>query len=218
MGQYYKCMIGDPKDYQIPKGIDSWTYDNGAKLMEHSYVGNGYVDAAIRLLEMLSSLENPCRMVWMGDYGDDDLPDIVCENKKNSDKCMFLYHAYCNAWRYLGDEFTPVKDIDELPLRDVELRHHSKSGVIIDLDRQEYVRIVDKVVEDDESTWGQIHPLPLLTSVGCGNGGGDYYGSNMEWIGAWAGDHIIWMEDEDFATFYPACKMKELDIEFKEER
>ena len=32
----------------------------------------------------------------------------------------------------------------------------------------------------------QIHPLPLLTAEGNGRGGGDYHGTNMEMVGAWA--------------------------------
>lgn len=220
MGQYYKFMIGNVDDYQIPYGIDAWSYDNGAKLMEHSYVGNGFVDAAVRLLEQWSSIDKPARVVWMGDYGDDDLPEIINQNKKDSNKCLFLYHAYCNAWRYPGEDFMPAMDIDELPLRDYELRHHSRNGVFIDLDRKEYVRIVEKPEEKDENGWPvyQIHPLPLLTSVGCGNGGGDYYGACMDWVGAWAGDHVVWMEDEDFNDLAIRHELKELDIEFKEER
>ena len=31
-----------------------------------------------------------------------------------------------------------------------------------------------------------LHPLPLLTCLGNGKGGGDYYGRCMEWVGAWA--------------------------------
>ena len=33
-------------------------------------------------------------------------------------------------------------------------------------------------------------PLPILTAVGNGQGGGDYFGPNSELAGTWAGDHI----------------------------
>ena len=33
-----------------------------------------------------------------------------------------------------------------------------------------------------------FHPIPLLTAVGNGRGGGDYEGTNMAEIGIWAGD------------------------------
>ena len=35
-----------------------------------------------------------------------------------------------------------------------------------------------------------IHPLPLLVSEGNGQGGGDYYGNNIELCGTWARDSI----------------------------
>ena len=39
--------------------------------------------------------------------------------------------------------------------------------------------------------WGcMIHPLPLLTSVGNGRGGGDYRGTLQDEVGTWAGDLI----------------------------
>ena len=37
----------------------------------------------------------------------------------------------------------------------------------------------------------QIHPLPLLTSEGCGQGGGDYFSQNdVDLVGSWARDLI----------------------------
>ena len=35
-----------------------------------------------------------------------------------------------------------------------------------------------------------IHPLPILTRLSDEGGGGDYYGTSMELVGAWAGDTI----------------------------
>ena len=34
------------------------------------------------------------------------------------------------------------------------------------------------------------HPIPLLTAIGNGKGGGDYHGSCMDKIGYWACDEI----------------------------
>ena len=41
----------------------------------------------------------------------------------------------------------------------------------------------------NKSGWA-MHPLPLLTAIGNGLGGGDYRGVNEEHIGMWAGDLI----------------------------
>ena len=47
----------------------------------------------------------------------------------------------------------------------------------------------------DEDGW-VVHPLPLLTAVGNGQGGGDYFAdSDRDCVGTWAGD-LISVEDE----------------------
>jgi hypothetical protein len=42
----------------------------------------------------------------------------------------------------------------------------------------------------DKQKCSSIHPLPLLTAEGNGNGGGDYYGENKNMVGIWARDII----------------------------
>ena len=214
MGQYYKFMVGKKWDY--PVGISSYVYDNGAKLMEHSYVGNRYVDAAIRLMKYMEKESGePNRVVWMGDYGDEVLPDIISDNKNDGVKCKFLYASYVKAWMYDGGEFIPALDTDELPNLDYEHLTHSKGGIVCNMDTKEYVR-----VPPDTGEWPwSIHPLPLLTSVGNGCGGGDYCGTCMDAIGIWAGDHVTWISDEDAEVFIDNNNLKYLDdIVFKEER
>ena len=83
MGQYYKIIIltnDDTKKEEniedIPKvPISMWIYPydygNGGKLMEHSYIGNNFVQA----LENIISPEGMFymhRVVWAGDYADDE--------------------------------------------------------------------------------------------------------------------------------------------------
>ena len=55
-----------------------------------------------------------------------------------------------------------------------------------------------------------IHPLPLLCADGNGSGGGDYDGTNMELIGAWAFDRI------GVSNELPNDITKELIVTFKE--
>lgn len=35
-----------------------------------------------------------------------------------------------------------------------------------------------------------LHPLPLLTAIGNGQGGGDYYGINQSVVGKWFWDEL----------------------------
>jgi hypothetical protein len=183
--------------------------------MEHSYVGNRYVDATIRLMKhMEEESGEPNRVVWMGDYGDDLLPDIITLNREDQSKCKFLYAAYVKAWMYDGDDFIPALDTYELPNLDYDLITHSKEGIICNMDTKEYVR-----VPKYDRTEFRIHPLPLLTCVGNGQGGGDYHeGTCMDAVGIWAGDHVTWVSDEDADVFIDNNNLKCLDdVVFKEE-
>jgi hypothetical protein len=66
MGQYYKPIILAENKKTVMKWMYSHKYNNGLKLMEHSYVGNNFVGAFESLIK-----DNPKRVVWAGDYADD---------------------------------------------------------------------------------------------------------------------------------------------------
>lgn len=51
-----------------------------------------------------------------------------------------------------------------------------------------------KLYIDKTKLKNHIHPLPLLISEGCGQGGGDYDGNNFDLCGTWARD-VISMEE-----------------------
>lgn len=66
MGQYYKPINIDTMEW-----LFSHSYENGLKLMEHSYVGNDFMGAVMTLLKK----GNPWfknRIVWCGDYYDEE--------------------------------------------------------------------------------------------------------------------------------------------------
>lgn len=71
MGQYYNpCIIVVDKNGKasVVACASSFAYDNGCKQMEHSYIGNNFVEA----FEWLISPEGPHhqgQVVWAGDYG-----------------------------------------------------------------------------------------------------------------------------------------------------
>ena len=67
-------------------------------------------------------------------------------------------------------------------------------------------KIVDRL--EGKNEW-IISPLPLLTALGNGRGGGDYKGTEMDKIGIWARD-ILSVEFEVPDGF------NELKVNFKE--
>lgn len=62
----------------------SHEYDNGLKLMEHSYIGNSFVSSFESLIK-----GNPQRVVWAGDYADE------CKGRKTNlyNRCKDLNKA-----------------------------------------------------------------------------------------------------------------------------
>lgn len=71
MGQYYTPIILD-EDGKIEYYLSSHDFNNGLKLMEHSWLGNEFVAA----VESLLAQEAPRRVVWAGDYAD---PEVDAE-------------------------------------------------------------------------------------------------------------------------------------------
>lgn len=187
MGQYYKpILIDNESKSQIANSFD---FGSGQKLMEHSWIGNEFVNAVLGVLT-----ERPMRLVWMGDYAD----DVFGENEDLSFGDGFITHKgsflsfFEQAW---GEKecIAPKigKNGNKLEL-DAE---HANYFAVNDtkecyLDLKKYVE--GNSVEDDGCIWC-VNPLPLLTCVGNGQGGGDYFGEiGAENVGTWAFD-CIWI-------------------------
>ena len=150
MGQYYKPII--LKDNKSKKTIDkwvySWDYGNGLKLMEHSYVGNNFVNVVENELK-----ENPQRLVWAGDYADH------CKGRESN--------LYDRTHRYEDNKI--VNGNEDF--------NHEVYRYIVNHSKKQFVdktKLQD--IEGWEGT--QINPLPILTSEGNGSGGGDFRGEN----------------------------------------
>lgn len=56
---------------------------------------------------------------------------------------------------------------------------------ILHIDIQAYLDCDKYKARCNNNDW-ILHPLPLLTAVGNGLGGGDYYGINKDQVGGWA--------------------------------
>jgi hypothetical protein len=159
MGQYYKAIILAEKTGKKEYIRISFNppYNEGMKLMEHSYINNSFVG----IIEYLISPEGmfyKSRLVWAGDYAN---------TEEDSDKNLYFL----------------AKDEDEEHFPNIIKKYFSvikKYNFIINHTKKEYITKENKI----------IHPLPLLTVEGNGEGGGDYYGKNINLVGSWARDVI----------------------------
>lgn len=170
MGQYYRGVIlgkttKRTKKIIVRKAFCCYEHHNGAKLMEHSYVGNWYVK------EYEHALANKFfgfPFVWIGDYAEDKYDTNVFD----------AAHNYIDSKKVV--EATPY---DNLPTY----------KYIINFDKKVFVRIPEKPNNhyDEKGNYIlTIHPLPLLCADGNQQGNGDYYGTNETLVGSWAYDRI----------------------------
>lgn len=161
MGQYYRPVILEDDKKTIKAAATAWAFDNGAKLMEHSYERNSLVTA---LYEYLT--DNPSRIVWAGDYADAE---------DGTEEGMNLY-AFANRLAEGEIESKTFKDIDNMGFS-------GKYGqYLINHDTKQYISIEARIIPNKFV----ISALPLLTCEGNGRGGGDYSGTNMRRVGKWA--------------------------------
>lgn len=186
MGQYYKVIIlgekpapatsGDcPSEQQeeiIRVALRPYNYSQGAKIMEHSYIGNELVSLAEYLLSPIGMFYKS-RLVWAGDYADGE--PSTGQN---------LYHA-AHEPQLL---FSVSKDFDASEYRYIV--NHTKREFV---DKQVCLEHQLARDLDDNKPRLIVHPLPLLVSEGNGCGGGDYWGPGEDDCGRWARD-IISME------------------------
>ena len=89
MGQYYK-----PISMNKMQHLYSHDYGNGLKLMEHSYIGNNFVNTIESLLAPGGEWYKN-RLVWAGDYADEE---------ENGD----------NLWTQVGDDPIEPEDMEQV--------------------------------------------------------------------------------------------------------
>lgn len=135
MGQYYIPMIlGSLENVKITKKefirlwLSSFSYDNGQKLMEHSYLNNAFVSA----LEYQISPDGPhhmSRVVWAGDYADKEydsdlnLHEMVDDAKlqvPNRHDTSFYRYILNHTKKQYVDKDKCKSDIHPLPLLTAE--------------------------------------------------------------------------------------------------
>ena len=153
MGQYYK-----PVNIKTMEWVYSHSHGSGLKLMEHSWIGNGFVGVVMTLLSPKNKwYKSP--IVWCGDYYDE-----------KGEKCYYSL----------------VKDSKEL--KDVKSMSEKKQTAAILVNHTKKMYAVYKDIIANDSGY-KANPLPLLTALGNGRGGGDYHeGPGFDKIGIWAKD------------------------------
>lgn len=162
MGQYYRPII----EVNGKKNTYCTYVDNEymfAKLTEHSWWSNPFVLAIASKL-----FRKKGKLAWVGDYadeGDINWDDTFKNVWKGKHSTKLMYNGFRLEGKYL-------------------INHTSKE--IIDLD--DWYKAVNEINKND---W-IANPLPLLTAVGNGKGGGDFPENAVgsENIGVWAWDEI----------------------------
>jgi len=178
MGQYYKpCLLSEDENKKVDAWLSSYDYDNGSKLMEHSYLKNEFVNTVEKLLEKGGAWFKR-RIVWAGDYADYE-PDTKYIDEDGRE-CKKNLYDFCD---------------DENQIYLFKSKSIRKKRFFINHSKQLYVDSTKVPVsytgtDKKGKIWeSRIHPLPLLTCEGNGQGGGDYRGESSI-VGTWARDII----------------------------
>lgn len=190
MGQYYRPSIlkknWKTANQPVAASLLCYDYGNGAKLMEHSYIGNSLV----RSMEyLLAKAFKGYPFVWVGDYAD-EVTTRTGEHDVYTDANRAIYKDYdgdCDAKRNKYNAL--CESIPRMP-EWVEGKEWNPYETIpyykylVNYTKKEYC-----VMPYNKSGEWQVNPLPLLTCNGNGRGGGDYRNEDKR-VGSWAFDRI----------------------------
>ena len=217
MGQYYRAVVTqndktilfgnrtalitdeDKAEYKQ----NSYSNYHGLKILEHSWWENTLVKGVIGRL-----YNKPGRVAWVGDYTG-DITDKVVSND-GTEAPLPPRELYAGSYYKLNADGTLyrneqgyIEEDEDRPLpANVRLykglvRYNPNftlnDKVVINLSRKEFLNCntyFKRSVTDDG--WC-INPVPLLTSTGGDQGGGDYHDNHIDacHVGRWAYDMIV---------------------------
>lgn len=192
MGQYYKAYVSYPdgtsKVYsphsavymaynelvEMPKDVPYGDFNDpysfmgcmsGLKLTEHSWANNDFMNGVMDVIS-----ESPASVAWVGDYADEE----------SDFDGRYTREVYSTVW---GDM------VRECPFYAIPSNH--EDGVLVNHTKGEFLDIAKHIENGTEDGWC-VHPLSLLTAIGNGRGGGDYYRTKRDFdkVGTWAMDTI----------------------------
>lgn len=162
-------------------------FDNGLKLMEHSYIGNNLVQSIEQVL-----IDKPSHIIWCGDYSDevklteDEIKQLVKKYKDTEDAKYYSKEELSKKGLTL---YSLCEEFDCTKLPSSSKLASNRYKYILNLDTKQFV---DKS-KVKKVSWGnlRIHPLPLLTCNSNGQGGGDYFNdADKDLVGTWVGNLI----------------------------
>jgi hypothetical protein len=178
MGQYYKPINLDKKQY-----VYSHDFDNGLKLMEHSWIGNKFVNIVEALIAEGGAWHGD-RIVWAGDYADPEKGAKVQKFKDSYSGEMKTYKP--NLFDLIDEDVKPEMKIK--PCGGKNYRY------VINTDTKEFVDtkkipLSDVYTDDKGKEWPfTINPLPILTCEGNGRGGDLHKEDPL--VGTWARQRV----------------------------
>ena len=181
MGQYFMPILGDLYGLNckvFDRSIDGqYTF---AKLMEHSWWQNPFVNSFSEFL-----YNNPCRVCWVGDY--------ATENDDFNFKlpATIVRPNYKKVWGKRVSYLTC--QLSDFTLDD---------KFLINYDTHQFIDLNKYKAKSVNSDGWIVHPLPLLTAVGNGRGGGDFHdGVGFEFVGSWAWHLLAFLDSapKDFS-------------------
>ena len=162
MGAYYMATLAGVKKKSKPIGLNPWDYDNGAKLMEHSYIGNNYVN-----LIMNELLDDSKSVVWLcNNHTADEITTRERENIKVVKRKSKKLSLDINDNKYFIVNLTKGEFIDMKQLKKLYRTQKEKNN-----------------------GW-DIHPLPILTNSERGSAEEVDYSIEGKRRGVWAEDVI----------------------------
>lgn len=171
MGQYYSPIIIDEK--HVMSHVNPYSFHNGKKLMEHSYIGNSVMN-----LITYAIMDAPHKVVWSGDYSDNA--------EQYYDKTDSMHEI---TWK----DYFPNCEENDNAFESMIKREVNKCRYFINHSKKEYFDIKG---QRNCVSWStryklKVHPLSILTADGNGRGLGDYTSEKCkDLVGTWAYDVI----------------------------
>ena len=205
MGQYYRpvltkngktTLFGNQSKNELTGVFDDW---HGLKIMEHSWIGNELVDGIAQKL-----YNRKGRVAWVGDYTSDIMNEVVStDGTKAPMSPDELYYATLfqrdEDGNFVKNSNGYRVELNKLP-KDVKKSKCVKYNgtfkmvhkFLINLTKKEYIDMDAYISRSMTKDGWCIHPLPLMTSTGGDQGGGDYHEGYIcqSYVGEWAYDEI----------------------------
>ena len=194
MGQYYRPCVLKKNWKQANNPVCAtllcYDFDNGAKLMEHSYIGDWFV----RSMEyLLANQYKGYPVVWVGDYAD-MVETRTGEHDLYRDANLFIYKDYDGNSDDKRQAYVSLRASIPVMYQGEEWKSEQNFNPYMNYPYYRYLVNYTKkqycvMPKYNENEW-RINPLPLLTCSGNGRGGGDYYKDDDMRVGSWAFDCI----------------------------